>query len=47
MKRIKLHENKELFQDAITDTSQQKGIAEIYIGKKLSKTDLYWKIFVG
>ena len=28
---MKLHENKELFQDAITVTSQQKGIQEIYI----------------
>lgn len=30
---MKLHENKELFQDAITATSQQKGILEIYIEK--------------
>lgn len=30
---MKLHENKELFQDAITATSQQKGIPEIYIEK--------------
>lgn len=30
---MKLHENKRLFQDAITATSQQKGIAEIYIEK--------------
>ncbi len=30
---MKLHENKELFQDAITATSQQKGIAEIYVEK--------------
>ncbi|WP_417558609.1 nucleotidyl transferase AbiEii/AbiGii toxin family protein [Mesoflavibacter zeaxanthinifaciens] len=30
---MKLHENKELFQDAITATSQQKGVPEIYIEK--------------
>ena len=30
---MKLHTNKELFQDAITATSQQKGIPEIYIEK--------------
>ena len=30
---MKLHENKELFQDAISATSQQKGIPEIYIEK--------------
>jgi len=30
---MKLHENKELFQDAVTATSQQKGIPEIYIEK--------------
>ncbi len=30
---MKLHENKELFQDAITATSQQKRIPEIYIEK--------------
>ena len=30
---MKLHENKELFQDAITATSQQKGIPEIYVEK--------------
>ena len=28
-----LHENKELFQDAVTATSQQKGIPEIYVEK--------------
>ncbi len=28
---MKLHKNKELFQDAITATSQQKGIPEIYM----------------
>lgn len=30
---MKLHENKELFQDAVTATSQQKGIPEIYVEK--------------
>ncbi len=30
---MKLHENKELFQDAVTATSQQKGILEIYVEK--------------
>jgi hypothetical protein len=30
---MKLHENKELFQDAIIATSQQKGIPEIYVEK--------------
>ncbi len=37
---MKLHENKELFQDAITATSQQKGIPEIYIEKD------YWVTLV-
>lgn len=30
---MRLHENRELFQDAIIATSQQKGIREIYIEK--------------
>lgn len=30
---MKLHENKELFQDAVTATAEQKGIPEIYIEK--------------
>lgn len=36
---MKLHENKELFKDAIIATSQLKGIAEIYIEKD------YWVTF--
>jgi hypothetical protein len=36
---MRLHENKELFQDAIIATSQQKGIREIYIEKD------YWVSF--
>src|SRR5690606_7425319 len=36
---MKLHENKELFQDAVIATSQQKGIREIYIEKD------YWVTF--
>ncbi len=34
---MKLHENKELFKDAIIATSQLKGIAEIYIEKDFRK----------
>jgi len=30
---MKLHENKELFKDAVNATSQQKGIPEIYVEK--------------
>ena len=30
---MKLHGNKELFQDAVTASSQQKGIPEIYVEK--------------
>ena len=37
---MKLHENKELFQDAVTATSQQKGIPEIYVEKD------YWVTLV-
>lgn len=36
---MKLHENKELFQDAVIATSQQKGIREIYVEKD------YWVTF--
>ena len=30
---MKLHENLELFRDAVTVTAQEKGIPEIYIEK--------------
>jgi hypothetical protein len=36
---MKLHENKELFQDAVIATSQQKDIREIYVEKD------YWVTF--
>ena len=36
---MKLHENKELFQDAVIATSQQMGIPEIYVEKD------YWVTF--
>src|SRR5690554_6794551 len=36
---MKLHENKELFQDAVIATAQQKGIGEIYVEKD------YWVTF--
>lgn len=36
---MRLHENKELFRDAVTFTAQQKGLPEIYIEKD------YWVTF--
>ena len=42
---MKLHENKELFQDAIIATSQQKGIPEIYIEKDYWVTLALYAIF--
>ena len=42
---MKLHENKELFSDAITATSQQKGIREIYIEKDYWVTYALYNIF--
>ena len=35
---MKLHENKELFRDAIIATSQLMNIAEIYVEERRSKT---------
>lgn len=42
---MRLHENRELFQDAIIATSQQKGIREIYIEKDYWVTFALWNIF--
>lgn len=42
---MKLHENKELFKDAIIATSQLKGIAEIYIEKDYWVTLALYSIF--
>lgn len=42
---MKLHENKELFQDAVIATSQQKGIPEIYIEKDYWVTFTLYNIF--
>lgn len=42
---MRLHENKELFQDAIIATSQQKGIREIYIEKDYWVTYALFNIF--
>ncbi len=42
---MKLHENKELFKDAIVATSQLKGIAEIYIEKDYWVTFSLYSIF--
>ena len=42
---MKLHENKELFQDAVIATSQQKGIREIYIEKDYWVTFALYQIF--
>lgn len=42
---MKLHENKELFRDAIIATSQQKGIREIYIEKDYWVTFALYTIF--
>lgn len=42
---MKLHENKELFRDAIIATSQQKGIPEIYIEKDYWITYTLFHIF--
>ena len=42
---MKLHENKELFKDAIVATSQLKGIAEIYIEKDYWATLALYSIF--
>ncbi|MDD2636008.1 MAG: nucleotidyl transferase AbiEii/AbiGii toxin family protein [Bacteroidales bacterium] len=42
---MRLHENKELFKDAIIATSQQKGIREIYIEKDYWVTFALYTIF--
>lgn len=42
---MKLHENKELFQDAVTATYQQKGIPEIYVEKDYWVTLALYAIF--
>lgn len=42
---MKLHENKELFQDAVIATSQQNGIREIYIEKDYWATYTLHQIF--
>ena len=42
---MKLHENKELFKDAIVATSQLKGIAEIYVEKDYWVTLSLYSIF--
>jgi len=42
---MRLHENKELFQDAVIATSQQKGIREIYIEKDYWVTYALYNIF--
>lgn len=42
---MKLHENKELFQDAVVATSQQLGIKEIYIEKDYWVTFALFNIF--
>jgi len=42
---MKLHENKELFQDAVIATSQQKGIPEIYVEKDYWVTYALYNIF--
>lgn len=44
---MKLHENKELFKDAIIATSQLKGIAEIYIEKDYWVTLALYSIFTN
>ena len=38
---MNLHENKELFGDAVIATSQLKGIAEIYFATFVEKTCTY------
>lgn len=42
---MRLHKNKELFQDAVIATSQQKGIREIYIEKDYWVTFALYNIF--
>jgi hypothetical protein len=42
---MRLHENKELFQDAVVATSQQKGIREIYVEKDYWVTYALYHIF--
>ncbi|MBE7510459.1 MAG: nucleotidyl transferase AbiEii/AbiGii toxin family protein [Bacteroidia bacterium] len=42
---MRLHENKELFQDAVIATSQQKGIREIYVEKDYWVTYALYHIF--
>jgi predicted nucleotidyltransferase component of viral defense system len=44
---MKLHENKELYRDAITATAQQKGIPEIYVEKDYWATLALNKIFTS
>lgn len=42
---MKLHDNKELFQEAILATSQKMGIPEIYIEKDYWVTFVLYQIF--
>jgi len=42
---MKLHQNKELFKDAVIATSQQKGISEIYVEKDYWVTFALYNIF--
>lgn len=42
---MKLHENKELFQDVVVATSQQLGIQEIYVEKAYWVTCVLFNIF--
>jgi predicted nucleotidyltransferase component of viral defense system len=44
---MKLHENKELFNDAILATAQQKGIKEIYVEKDYWVTLALHRIFTS
>ena len=44
---MKLHENKELYRDAITATAQQKGIPEIYVEKDYWVTLALNRIFTS
>ena len=44
---MNLHENKELFRDAIIATSQLKGIAEIYVEKDYWVTLSLYAIFIN
>lgn len=42
---MKVHENKELFQDAVIATSQQIGIQEVYVEKDYWVTYALFNIF--